>query len=186
MLWQLWYLVSHCLSRNVTTNLWLYGCQWHQLGMHTVWYMPNLSNSLFNHSTIETSNLYDTLKGNSLLGSPGAPKDTSSPIHKHCKNQKKHRTTNKNRKPIRVLNINFQSIRNKKPELIQLIDSAKPDIILGTETWLDNNNSSSFEYSQQIVILSIELIDHLVKTIKAMGEYYWQSQQNSLAHKLKN
>ncbi|VDI30191.1 Hypothetical predicted protein, partial [Mytilus galloprovincialis] len=82
---------------------------------------------------------------NSVLGSTGAPKATSSPIPKQCKNKKKQRTTNKNRKPIRVFNINFQSIRNKKPELLQLIDSAKPDIILGTETWLDKN-SSSFEY----------------------------------------
>ncbi|VDI11826.1 Hypothetical predicted protein [Mytilus galloprovincialis] len=76
--------------------------------------MPNFSTSLFNHSTIETSNLYDTLNDNSVLGSPGAPKATSSPIPKQCKNKKKQRTTNKNRKPIRVLNINFQSIRNKK------------------------------------------------------------------------
>ncbi|XP_071123809.1 uncharacterized protein [Mytilus edulis] len=44
--------------------------------------MPNFSTSLFNHSTIETSNLYDTLNDNSVLGSPGAPKATSSPIPK--------------------------------------------------------------------------------------------------------
>jgi hypothetical protein len=35
------------------------------------------------------------------------------------------------------VNINFQSIKNKKPELDILLDTTKPDVIIGTETWLD-------------------------------------------------
>ena len=39
-----------------------------------------------------------------------------------------------------------QSIKNKKAELHTIIDSAKPDIILGNESWLspDINNSEIF------------------------------------------
>ena len=37
---------------------------------------------------------------------------------------------------MRVLNINFQSIKSKVHELSLLLDSAKPDIIIGCETWL--------------------------------------------------
>jgi len=39
--------------------------------------------------------------------------------------------------------MNFQSLKNKKPDLLEIIDSVKPDIIMGTETWLDSNTSSS-------------------------------------------
>jgi exonuclease III len=37
---------------------------------------------------------------------------------------------------MRVLNINFQSVKSKVHELSLLLDSAKPDIILGCEIWL--------------------------------------------------
>jgi hypothetical protein len=41
--------------------------------------------------------------------------------------------------------MNFQSLKNKKPDLLEIIDSVKPDIIMGTETWLDSN-TSSYDY----------------------------------------
>jgi hypothetical protein len=37
---------------------------------------------------------------------------------------------------MRVLNINFQSVKSKVHELSLLLDSAKPDIIVGCEIWL--------------------------------------------------
>ena len=49
--------------------------------------------------------------------------------------------------PLRILVMNCQSIKNKKAELHTIIDSAKPDIILGNESWLtpDIKNSASFD-----------------------------------------
>ncbi|MCW4309234.1 MAG: reverse transcriptase domain-containing protein [Candidatus Thiodiazotropha endolucinida] len=35
-----------------------------------------------------------------------------------------------------ILNINFQSVRNKIPEFCALLEAEKPDIVVGTETWL--------------------------------------------------
>ena len=44
---------------------------------------------------------------------------------------------------LRVVNINFQSIMNKKADLQEFICSHKPDIIVGTETWLSANVSNN-------------------------------------------
>ena len=49
--------------------------------------------------------------------------------------------------PLRILIMNCQSINNKRAELHTVnIDSAKPDIILGNESWLtpDIKNTEIF------------------------------------------
>ena len=73
----------------------------------------------------------------SSLGSIGSPTATSSPK----KSQAKQHTNNNT--GLRKLVINFQSIRNKVNELEVLIDTTKPDIIIGTETWTNSDVSSS-------------------------------------------
>ncbi|KAL8580858.1 hypothetical protein ACOMHN_039558 [Nucella lapillus] len=63
---------------------------------------------------------------------------TSSPKHKHNTSPKTGRGNY-----LRILNINFQSARKKGKHLEALIDSTDPDIIIGTETWLDDEVSSA-------------------------------------------
>ena len=48
-----------------------------------------------------------------------------------------------NNTDLRLLNINFRSIMNKRAEFIHLIDSLKPDIIVGTKTWLSDSIKNS-------------------------------------------
>ncbi|KAL8562815.1 hypothetical protein ACOMHN_004507 [Nucella lapillus] len=63
---------------------------------------------------------------------------TSSPKHKHNTSPKTGRGKN-----LRILNINFQSARKKGKHLEALIDSTDSDMIIGTETWLDDEVSSA-------------------------------------------
>lgn len=111
--------------------------------------LPNFSTSIFDFTCIETSNRFSTLNSsvNSELNisNIGEPNATSSPPKTtHDKGKQRNKQSTKGT-PLRVININFQSINNKKPELDQLIQSVKPDIILGTETLL-SNETSSYEY----------------------------------------
>jgi hypothetical protein len=51
----------------------------------------------------------------------------------------KHNDPKRPLKSLRAIVISFQSIKNKVHETQVLIDNADPDIILGTETWLNGN-----------------------------------------------
>ena len=40
---------------------------------------------------------------------------------------------------LRIYNINFQSIRNKHSKLQAFLENENPDVIMGTETWLNSH-----------------------------------------------
>jgi hypothetical protein len=97
-------------------------------------------------SSFSTNNTYHAL---SKIDSPGNPHACSSPIaHQAKKGSSEIKVKNRIQRPSKIVNINFQSIKNKKPELDILLDTTKPDVIIGTETWLDST-ISSYEYFPQ-------------------------------------
>ncbi|KAL3872380.1 hypothetical protein ACJMK2_040310 [Sinanodonta woodiana] len=54
------------------------------------------------------------------------------------------------KKFIRILNINFQSIRKKVLNIEVLIKTTNPDIILGTETWLTEEVNTTECFSSSL------------------------------------
>ena len=62
------------------------------------------------------------------LDEDAKPKYESSP-----KSKKRHRQTNK---PLRLINVNCQSIPSKLGAWKNMIECSEPDIIVATETWL--------------------------------------------------
>ena len=75
-------------------------------------------------STIHTSNIF------SLLDMDAPCPATSTPLK-----QSMYKSPTEPKK-LKILNINFQSIVNKVPDFHCLVDIEKPDIIIGTESWL--------------------------------------------------
>ena len=115
--------------------------------------LPNLSTSYFKETSCSSisQNSFSSLACLEEIVSPGAPNAASSPIHRPMLNNQTATNTKpekkkfKSNRPLKILNINFRSIKNKKPDLDILLDSVQPDIIIGTETWLDPSvNSSEF------------------------------------------
>ena len=103
--------------------------------------MPNFSTSLFDTTALEVSNRFETLSSLSEPDSPvpdniGPPKAASLPIVQQSKEARPKTNKAALNHPLRILIMNCQSVKNKKAEIHTIIDSAKPDIISGNESWL--------------------------------------------------
>ncbi|KAK3096966.1 hypothetical protein FSP39_005202 [Pinctada imbricata] len=72
----------------------------------------------------------------------GEPLASSSPTR--CSNTTNAPKSGETRQhSLRMLNMNCQSIKNKRNELQVLIESSTPDIIFGTESWMSDNVHTS-------------------------------------------
>ena len=88
--------------------------------LHSTSIPPNPFESLYHLSDINENDLK-------------SPTNTFKPTHQSTPKQTK-KLTSKCKTPLRVLNINFQSSKRKQHLIQNIIESTKPDIILGTET----------------------------------------------------
>jgi hypothetical protein len=134
--------------------------------------IPNFSSTLFDTSSFEVSNIYDPLN----IDSPGPPQATSSPVNQRKRNQT---ANDKKKKPFRVLIINFQSIGNKEEDMSRILESTKPDIVFGTETWM-NEKSNPYEYFPKDDFTVSTVLMHYRQNIDVLGWVYYLYWQNIL------
>ena len=108
---------------------------------------PNYCSILFDLHGIESKNKHSILDDSTLsLDSFHSddiknPTFTSSPI-KPRPNPTSHKP------PLQILNVNCQSLRNKKPTY-NLLDSSKPDVIVTTKTWFNSDVNDSEYFSEE-------------------------------------
>ena len=55
-------------------------------------------------------------------------------------NSGKQKKSDLPKRPLRFLNVNCQSVRAKLPLFQAVLDSERPDVVVGTESWLDEHN----------------------------------------------
>ena len=91
-------------------------------------------------TSLETTNSSTSDESTNLSSIP-SPTNVPSPTMASSPKRPSH--SKPNPKQLRVLNINFRSIKKKGKQLEAIIDSTNPDIIIGTETWLEPKIHSS-------------------------------------------
>ncbi len=97
--------------------------------------IPNLTSSTFFKSEhIDSVHSTNTSSSLASLQPSGQPLATSSP-------RRSNRTPPK--KQLRLLNVNFNGISGKVPQLHDMIDSLDPDVIIGTESKLSQHHLDS-------------------------------------------
>ena len=75
---------------------------------------------------------------NQLENNNGKPKEMPTPTQSPNENYTPpHTPGRKSEKTLKIWNINCQSIKNKCASFLNIIENIKPDIIIGTESWLD-------------------------------------------------
>ena len=99
---------------------------------------PNYSSVCF-ELILSTSNSFSVLSDTSLHNP--LPSDHIKPVHASTPERKKQNANSSN-VPLKLLTINFQSIKSKQGLFTNLIESTKPAIVIGTETWMDRPNSN--------------------------------------------
>ena len=129
-----WFHIN-CQNINESTYEYLGSCDvsWYCFSCNT----PNYSMSLFDLHDLEFTNPFQPLQddvGSSYSQAELQEDPESHPIPIHTSSPTKSTHKGRKKTPLRIINVNCQSIKNKHGEFLNMIDSTKPDIIIGTES----------------------------------------------------
>ena len=99
---------------------------------------PNYSAICYDLHHPATDNIYSILTlSDTSIQNPDICNTLLKPIHASTTEKKISSKREVKISPLRILNINCQSIKKKQDLMENLIDSTNPDIVIATETWLD-------------------------------------------------
>ena len=147
----------HCLNCNAIN--------YHSVSSHFIEDLIT-SNRFEPISPSEGSSLSHCTFQSDLTSSPGDPVHTSSPktpvAAAFTTQQTKPKHTTRSIKPIKVLNVNLNSIVAHSADLCNMVDSINPDIIVGVETKID----SSIYMGE---ILPKQYLENVVRVDRKMG-----------------
>ena len=101
---------------------------------------PNYTSFCFS-MVFSTTNPFSVLSDTSI-SSPGSSNQIK-PVHTSTPTRALSTPKGVKQQPLRILNVNLQSIKTKQHLLENMIRSTYPDIIFGTETWIDNSIKDS-------------------------------------------
>jgi hypothetical protein len=96
-----------------------------------------------------SSTLLDDSDGETVLDATLPSQETADQGNDYSKATKAN-GCQKNK--LRILLVNFQSVKEKSADVSSLIDMHQPDIICGTETWLNKDISSSEIFPDSYVV----------------------------------
>ena len=116
---------TNCMNMPSTVYESLHNISWHCISCS----ISQLTSSLPSSPTgtsINTNNSFSSLDIN------------TSPTNNRLASQPTTTSQRHAHKPPKIININFQSIKNKTAELGNFISTHDPDILIGTETWLNH------------------------------------------------
>ena len=143
-----WY---HADCQNITNSL--YDILGDSLAGTAVWKCSvcediNVTNrSIPSLDSFETSNIYANLDSSNLSDLSFSGAHTSTPKRHHPTKEHQSRSKkgkrNNIRRSLKVHVVNCRSIVDKKLEFSNLVNSSKPDIVLGTESWLKPKHLTS-------------------------------------------
>ena len=103
------------------------------------WFCPSCQDKETSGTSSDSDE--DTSDEESNLEASSSTQDKSTRVIQHPKKNK-----------LRILLINYQSVKGKAADVAALIEMYQPDIVCGTETWLNKNISSSEIFPDSYVI----------------------------------